>query len=629
MNAFTTSTRTSHTRGTSQFSLYVWRRSRTATAERVISERIFRYPLVHPSRAFGRRVRVSAPFARETRSSAARQRAVSVDACRRRAGGMRAATIVAAVMRRRGCAHRRGGRATTPRGRTTTTTTTMMMSMTRRRRAWVLLVVSLVVAWTWRRGVAVDEGLATRRAWGTYDDDETTAIDEIVDAVLEPWRGVKIERRMVDDAMHKVNEAQDAACFIAQHVDGKLYVVGEQDERPNRGKWNPGRLFRTRRRNALQMLQRAIDGAEKTKDGTASLGNFEAAFCLHDCVVSQRADSPHSLFGTQYTRVPDPIPAFTVVKCVDSMNIPFPTWDYATGFFSQWGDKIAAMRKAALERDWQSRKSQAVFRGAQRTCVLYPKVGERKDGIPFYRVKAGDGDAAKKCGRNALVYRALSSARHDAFDVALTDGVKISSFRHDELKRGENEPKFLNKTEQEGYKYQIIAEGECQWANRLRDGLFMGNALIVQEHQCVEYYGVTLKPWEHYIPVDYWFRNLTDAVTWAENYPTAVQRMVASKLEFAKRILLPERVDEYVSKLVREYTKLLDYEVTVRPNAKRVSVMLLHEDDPPPAPGALRSIVRGLFGTPSPESESASSSNPVFQSDFSEEAVRYGVGNSY
>lgn len=505
-------------------------------------------------------------------------------------------------MRRRGCAH--SSRATTTL-RSTTTTTPRSKTTTvirRRRAAWVVVVVGLVVAWRWCQGDA-DEGLASRRAWGTYDDDETTAIDEIVDAVLEPWRGVKIERRMVDDAMRKVNEAQDAACFIAQHVDGKLYVVGDQDERPNRGKWNPGRLFRTRRRNALQMLQRAIDVAT---DGTASLGNFEAAFCLHDCVVSQRADSPHSLFGTQYTRVPDPIPAFTVVKCVDSMNIPFPTWDYATGFFSKWGDKIAAMRATALDRDWQSRKSQAVFRGAQRTCVLYPKVGERKDGIPFYRVKAGDGDAAKKCGRNALVYRALSSARHDAFDVALTDGVKISSFRHDELKRGENEPKFLNKTEQEGYKYQIIAEGECQWANRLRDGLFMGNALIVQEHQCVEYYGVTLKPWEHYIPVDYWFRNLTDAVTWAENHPVAVQRMMASKLEFAKRVLLPERVDEYVYKLVREYTKLLDYEVTVRPDAKRVSVMLLREDDPPPAPGALRSLVRGLFWTPAAESAAES-----------------------
>ena len=34
----------------------------------------------------------------------------------------------------------------------------------------------------------------------------------------------------------------------------------------------------------------------------------------------------------------------------------------------------------------------------------------------------------------------------------------------------ENAPTFLNKTQQERYKYQIIAEGECQWANRLSRG---------------------------------------------------------------------------------------------------------------------------------------------------------------
>ena len=60
-----------------------------------------------------------------------------------------------------------------------------------------------------------DVGLTTSRTWGTYDDDEATAIDAIVDAVLEPWRNVKIEKHMVEDAMHKVNEAQDAACFLA------------------------------------------------------------------------------------------------------------------------------------------------------------------------------------------------------------------------------------------------------------------------------------------------------------------------------------------------------------------------------------------------------------------------------
>jgi len=78
------------------------------------------------------------------------------------------------------------------------------------------------------------------------------------------------------------------------------------------------------------------------------------------------------------------------------------------------------------------------------------------------------------------MYRALSSKRHAAFDVALTDGVQIFSFRYLELRREESEPKFLNKTEHESCKYQIIAEGECQWANRLRDGLFMGRILSLQ-----------------------------------------------------------------------------------------------------------------------------------------------------
>ena len=65
----------------------------------------------------------------------------------------------------------------------------------------------------------------------------------------------------------------------------------------------------------------------------------------------------------------------------------------------------------------------------------------------------------------------------------------------------------------------------------------MGNALIVQEQQCVEYYGVTLKPWKHYIPVDYWFRNLTDAVMWAEYHPAAVQRMMASSSSLPARLI--------------------------------------------------------------------------------------------
>ena len=68
--------------------------------------------------------------------------------------------------------------------------------------------------------------------------------------------------------------------------------------------------------------------------------------------------------------------------------------------------------------------------------------------------------------------------------------------------------------------------------------------------------------------------------------------MLAPKLEFAKRVLLPVRVDEYVYKLVREYTELLNYKVTLRSDAERMSVTLLREDDPSPTCGALRAALR-------------------------------------
>ena len=396
-------------------------------------------------------------------------------------------------------------------------------------------------------------------------------VDALVERVLSPWlaRGVSAE---AVDAAFEVNQRQDAACFIVQKFGRALFTVGDADARPNRGKWNPGRLFRTRRQNILRLLRRAIEIADDIPD-------FEATFCLHDCVVSQDRNTSHNMFGTQYEFIPDPVAAFTVVSCVDSMNIPFPTWDYAAGYLRNWDEKWRELRREARSREWDARKGQAVFRGGQRTCVLYPKVGERANGVPFYRVSAKDGENAKKCGRNALLYQALSSTSNHLFDVALTDGVDWRSFGHDELLRPPNKPRLLNKAEQEAFKYQIIAEGECQWANRLRDALFMGTTLILQDLQCVEYYGLELKPWKHYIPVDYWFTNLTQAVVWAENNQQAVKSMNEAKLEYAMQYLTTERIEEFVVKLMRKYAQLLTYSVVKRSGAVEVDFAQLSSDE--------------------------------------------------
>ena len=233
-----------------------------------------------------------------------------------------------------------------------------------------------------------------------------------------------------------------------------------------------------------------------------------------------------------------------------------------------------------MERSWRTRVPQAMFRGGQRTCVLYPTPGVRRQGKPNFRVGPGDGQNAKKCGRNAMLYQALSNSRFDLFNISLTDGVDWKSLHHDLLSEPAT-PVFLTKSQQEEFRYQIIAEGECQWANRLRDALFMGNVLIIQDYQCIEFYGIRLEPWVHYIPVDYWFLNLTEAVLWAESNQQAVNKMNAEKLAYAKQYLSPKRVEEYVYKLLQRYADLFADDIVLRPAAVELDIGLPLENDPP------------------------------------------------
>ena len=418
--------------------------------------------------------------------------------------------------------------------------------------------------------VAVCSSVWTSLSANQKRGEHNTKLQELVDLVLHPWEKFGVSKHAIEEAFYKVGSVQDAACFMLQNIEGQMYSVGAEDRREVGNVWNPGRLFRTRRQNIIKLLT--------TVNRKYGLPNFEATFCLHDCVVSQDHSSRHNYSSSGDLKLNDPIPAFTVVACLDSMNIPFPTWDYATGFFSRWGSKIQAMKQYSSQRPWRRRRSIAVFRGGQRSCVLYPTVGERRNGIAQYRVTVGDSENAKKCGRNALIYRALTSEHPELFDVALTDGIDPTSFGH-ELRKQPDTPNQLSKQQQEEYRYQILAEGECQWANRLRDALFSGSALIIQENSCVEYYGLGLKAWEHYIPVDYWFTNLTDAVLWAERNVVSVEDMISRKQQYAEDVLNPARVHEYIHQLLTSYARLLDYDVTkVRHGAVKIRAKFLPDD---------------------------------------------------
>jgi len=103
----------------------------------------------------------------------------------------------------------------------------------------------------------------------------------------------------------------------------------------------------------------------------------------------------------------------------------------------------------------------------------------------------------------------------------------------------------------------------------------MGTVLIVQDYECIEMYGLGLIPWKHYIPVDYWFLNLTDAVVWAETHPSEVKAMLAAQHKYAEEVLTQDAVQQYTRILMQRYSKLMEYNTKQREGAVPVNSSFL------------------------------------------------------
>ena len=382
-------------------------------------------------------------------------------------------------------------------------------------------------------------------------------IDEAIEISLREWQTVGVSRASVTAALG-AGLQQDYGCFGVTYINSKLYTWGSDTDQRSEF---PGPLFRSRRQHILLTLRNVTVGNR--------IGDFEAVFCLGDCVTSQKFFDVSRHLGDVYPLHPDPLPVFSIVKCQGSMNIPYPIWDEATGPFTRWESEVGKLKNGARKVPWEERKSQAVFRGGQRTCVLHPKVGQLNDGRTFYEASPDDPEAAKKCGRTALLYQALRSAKRNMFNVSLTSGYSISHYAFN-LNATEDVPRYLTTEQFEAFRYIIYAEGHCQWANRLRKHLFMGAVIIMQVTQCVEPYGLRLKPWVHFIPVDYWFTNLTEAVVWGETHQLEAQQMIERMHRYAEEHVSARGILHFIGQLMLKYSELMQHNITMREGAREV-----------------------------------------------------------
>jgi Glycosyl transferase family 90 len=126
----------------------------------------------------------------------------------------------------------------------------------------------------------------------------------------------------------------------------------------------------------------------------------------------------------------------------------------------------------------------------------------------------------------------------------------------------------LNMEKQATYKYVVHVEGNGFWADRVALQLFGTSAVLKQITPCGMFFEPLLEAYKHYIPVDYFFRDVVRQVHWARAHDLEMRKIVREAREFAGAFLSSAGIQTYVEELLSQYSALMPHrDIVVHPSA--------------------------------------------------------------
>ena len=312
-----------------------------------------------------------------------------------------------------------------------------------------------------------------------------------------------------------------------------------------------GVLANHRRRSFLDMLH------SLTSLYGASFPDVEFVLSTLDAPVEYLSADPAAFWGFDHGQffVQGRSPAFSVVHCSNSATIVVPMHDDRLGSYADW-DETACRIRASRARfpPLAERRKRAVLRGGVRACHL----NASDVGTHSYTDKQFmfSGPEWRQCGRSGLAWQALQlDHKPYLFDIQLSTNI-------DELQQlmaqhaPPDSPANLQLIAHQQSVAVIYAHGQCHWANRLEELLWMSSVVLLQAGQCQQYYALGLQPWVHYVPVDYNFHNISAAVEWVLLNMDEAARMVERMNHYAQSISTYASTLTYVDQLLRRYSRM-------------------------------------------------------------------------
>jgi hypothetical protein len=437
---------------------------------------------------------------------------------------------------------------------------------------------------------------------------------ELAAAYLCPFKGNSISRLDLMNFMlgsGKLAAGRCAGCFLVQVKNGEVYAYDPRSVRNSSAEFR-----RLRMRETIHWISRAVDAG--------AVQNTEFVVSIVDDVASTSRNHKYSLPGASRQS----LPIFTIARCNVSDNIPFPMifgdllrrgfpdkyWRWKTNKVREWDD-VAANKIGAHSHDdnvWGLKREQAIFRGTIRSPAylakpkrfdemcddagrtgLFARAEEHKEEITarlrslrqryvfwrmFYQPStwlAPVSNFIQRARRVAAIRRDPELATYQAdpqsrtrrravrpdmplLDVQIEGKCGSRIYKSDKVKMDK----------QATYKYVIHVEGNGFWADRLALQLFGTSAVLKQITPCGMFFEPLLEPYKHYIPVDYFFRDVVRQVHWARAHDFEMQEVVREAREFAGAFLSSAGIQTYVEELLSQYSALMPHgDIVVHPSA--------------------------------------------------------------
>lgn len=327
---------------------------------------------------------------------------------------------------------------------------------------------------------------------------------ERIEAFIDSLQFQNITRHRIH-ALKKTNEN-----YLIQVINGSIFYEDYSTD--------DLMIFEKARLEAfLEMLHDSLPHLASDK-------NFDLVLSVKDCCMSRG-------------------PVFSVTRCKGTEQIPYVQWNHVRdGPLTKWNQRMRTARKRALKRPWIDKKSAAIFRGSVANKWSFDADGEEA----MTRLNASNW---RKVGRTILAH--LADQHSSLLDVKLRYArEKIPDFPYEEA--SEEMPMEQQARE---FKYTVIVEGNCGWADRFKSFMAMGTVCLVQSTPCQEYYSWMAEPFSEYVPVQGTLGNLTDSIEYLRANDIMAQNISKNAMQFAEKYLSESAMRCYMVRLLQKYQR--------------------------------------------------------------------------